>query len=225
MEKNSYLRKTFLTLIVVVASGLAVPEAFAHCDTLDGPVIAAAREALRTGDVKPVLAWVQLGDEAQLKGVFQKTLAVRKLNPEAREFADTYFFETLVRIHRAGEGAPYTGLKPAGQVEPAVAIADNAIGSGSADLLEKELSAAVHHGVQERFTKLMEKKKHAKESVDSGREYVAAYVDFVHYVERVHESAVASAHAHHGEGSTKGGVEQAPQTQAAHEHKAGHDHK
>jgi hypothetical protein len=46
---------------------------------------------------------------------FTKTLAVRKQSKEAKELADMYFFETLVRIHCAGEGAPYTGLKPVKQ--------------------------------------------------------------------------------------------------------------
>jgi len=81
----------------------------AHCDTLDGPVVGAARRALDTGNVDLVLVWVQKDDEAEVLGHFQKTLAVRKLSPQARDLADMYFFETLVRLHRAGEGAGYTG--------------------------------------------------------------------------------------------------------------------
>jgi hypothetical protein len=88
---------------------------FGHCDGMDGPVVQAAQRALAKGDVNLVLIWVQANDEAEIRKVFAKTLAVRKLNPEARELADLYFFETLVRIHRAGEGALYTGLKPAGR--------------------------------------------------------------------------------------------------------------
>ena len=84
---------------------------FAHCDGMDGPVISAAKNALDTEDINLVLFWVQKKDETELKKAFQKTMAVRKLNPEAKELADMYFFETLVRIHRAGEGEPYTGIK------------------------------------------------------------------------------------------------------------------
>ncbi len=206
------LKSVLFVSVLLIASTLNFGESFAHCDTLDGPVIAAAREALKTGDIKPVLAWVQPGDEPYMRGVFEKTIAVRKLSPEARDFADVYFFETLVRIHRAGEGAPYTGLKPAGQVEPGVAIADKAIENGSPDQLVREMNGLVAIGIQERFKKLMDRKKHANESVGAGREYVASYVEFVHYVEALHGSAVAGG-AEHG------------LAEATQDHKAVHEHK
>jgi len=97
---------------------------YAHCDTLDGPVVETAKKALASGDVTPLLKWVSADDEKMIRTAFQKTLEVRKLGPQARNLADMYFFETLVRIHRAGEGAPYTGLKPGTAVDPAVALAD-----------------------------------------------------------------------------------------------------
>lgn len=40
-----------------------------------------------------VLIWVQKKDEAEIKMAFEKTMAMRRLSPEAREFADMYFFE------------------------------------------------------------------------------------------------------------------------------------
>jgi hypothetical protein len=49
-----------------------------------------------------------------LKKRFRK-LCVRTLDLEAKALADRYFFETLVRLYRAGEGAAYKGLKPAGR--------------------------------------------------------------------------------------------------------------
>ena len=46
--------------------------------------------------------------------------------------ADLYFFETVVRVHRAGEGAAYNGLKPAGLDEgPVIPIAEKAIETAS----------------------------------------------------------------------------------------------
>ena len=102
-------------VMLFVLAGLAVllPRAvFAHCDTMDGPVVAAAKAALEKGDVTPVLKWVAKDREGEIRTAFQKTLAVRSKGPEAKELAHMYFFETLVRIHRAGEGAPYTGLQP-----------------------------------------------------------------------------------------------------------------
>jgi len=97
----------FVFIAVVVATTFVWPNrGFAHCDGLDGAVVKAAQRALDSGNVNPVLIWVQKSDEAKIRGLFEKTLAVRKLNTQARELADMYFFETLVRIHRAGEGAP-----------------------------------------------------------------------------------------------------------------------
>lgn len=95
----------------------------AHCDGMDGPVVIAAQKALAKQDVNLVLIWVQKEDEQELRDVFDQTLRIRELSAEARELADRYFFETLVRIHRAGEGAPYTGLKPAGRdLGPAIPL-------------------------------------------------------------------------------------------------------
>lgn len=178
-------------------------EAFAHCDTLDGPVVQTARMALDEGDVTPLLKWVQADDEEQIRNAFQKTLAVRAMGAEAKELADMYFFETLVRIHRAGEGAPYTGLKPGETVDPAVALADEALQSGSADELVGALTDGVAEGIRARFQQALGTQKHADESVAAGREFVRAYVNFTHYVEGLHALVEGSA-ARHGEESPEG---------------------
>jgi hypothetical protein len=107
-----------------------------------------------------------------------------------------YFFETLVRIHRAGEGAPYTGLKPGTAVDPAVALADKALESGSVDHLVNILTDATAKGIRERFHRALEAKKHAEENVAAGREFVKTYVVFTHYVEGLH-SKIKSASEHH----------------------------
>jgi len=174
------------------------PTALAHCDTLDGPVVMAAKAALEKGDVTPVLRWVKKDQEDQIKAAFKKTVAVLAKGGESKELADMYFFETLVRVHRAGEGAPYTGLKPGGQVEPAVQMADKALETGSPKELLKELSEAVHAGLHKRFVKAVEAKKQADKSVELGREFVEAYVDYVHWAE--HMFLIASGGAsHHGD--------------------------
>ncbi len=165
---------------------IANSPALAHCDTMNGPVVNTARMALEKGNVTPVLKWVKKDDEDEIKKAFEKTLKVRKEGPDAKELADMYFFETLVRVHRAGEGAPYTGLKPAGEVEPAIAEADRSIETGSVGGLTSILSGAMTKGLKERFERVMETKKHMDESVDAGREYVEAYVTFIHYAEKLH---------------------------------------
>lgn len=184
---------------------IAPQQALAHCDALDGPVIVEARQALEQGDVTPVLKWVGAADEAEIRAAFAQTLHVRQLGPAARELADRSFFETLVRVHRAGEGAPYTGLKPAGSVAPVVAMADHALEEGKIDHLAGKVAAHTEAGIRERFRHALETRKHAGDSVAAGREAVAAYVTYVHYVEGIanavhaeahHGSAAATAHQH-----------------------------
>lgn len=165
-------------------------KSLAHCDALDGPVIKAAQKALETENVNLVLIWVQQKDEAEITKAFAQTLQVRKLSPEAKQLADRYFFETLVRVHRAGEGAPYTGLKPAGlDLGPAIPAGDKALETGSAEPLLKLLADTMHNGLHETFTEAKTKKDFAKDNVKAGREYVQAYVTFIHYVEGLYEAA------------------------------------
>ena len=186
-----------LTLIFTAPGGV-----LAHCDGLDGPVVKAAQKALETGDASPVLIWVQKKDEAEIKKAFQKTLAVRKLNPQARELADMYFFETLVRVHRAGEGEPYTGLKPAGRdLGPAIPTADKALESGNVEPLLKLLTESMQTEVREKFKQALAKKKYRVGDVDAGRAYVEAYVPFVRYVEQIYEAvkSPSGGHLHHVE--------------------------
>jgi len=169
----------------------------AHCDTMNGPVVTAARQALETGNVNLVLIWVQKKDEADIRAAFEKTIAVRKLSAEAKNLADMYFFETLVRIHRAGEGVPYTGLKPAEvEVDPGIAAADKSLESGSAEELLGHLSEAVHQGIHQQFAQVMAKKKFKADDVEAGREYVKAYVEFIHYVERLYQAANTPTEGH-----------------------------
>ena len=179
---------------ILVAALLAARTAGAHCDRLDGPVVTAARTSLERSDVTPVLRWVRLEDEPEIRKAFESTLAVRKLGPQARELADNYFFETLVRVHRAGEGAPFTGIKPAGAVQPAVALADQALAQGSVDSLVREISSNIATEIRERFECALAAKKDANTSVQAGRAYVAAYVELLHYTERLHQSATTAAH-------------------------------
>jgi hypothetical protein len=178
---------------------LSITSALAHCDTMEGPVILDAKQALRKGDVTPVLKWVKKDKEDEIRAIFKKTLAVRTKGPEAKELADTYFFESLVRLHRAGEGAPYTGLKHT-PVEPIVAMSDKALKTGSIDSLLKNISSEIREGIKQRFTEALEKKKHADESVEAGREYVEAYVQYVHYVEGIY-IAITAKGEHHAQSS------------------------
>lgn len=195
--RNSKKQTTIaVILIAFMVFFLITGTVYAHCDTLNGPVVAAAKKALASGDVTPLFKWVAADDEQMIRTAFQKTLEVRKLGTQARDLADMYFFETLVRIHRAGEGAPYTGLKPGANVDPAVALADKALESGSVDKLVNILTDATAKGIRERFHQALKTKKHADESVAAGRQFVESYVIFTHYVEGLH-SVIKGASNHH----------------------------
>ncbi len=113
----TFAMASIFAIVWVVMQGTA----FAYFDTIDGPVVIEAKAALKKGDVTPVLKWVKKTREDEIKAVFKKALAAKSKGPEAQEIADRYFFETLIRLHRAGEGAPFTGLKPAGKIDPSVA--------------------------------------------------------------------------------------------------------
>lgn len=181
---------------------LAPTVALAHCDGMDGPVVKAAQKALQTGDVNLVLIWVQKNDEAEIRKAFAETMAVRKLGPEAKNLADRYFFETLVRLHRAGEGAPYTGLKPAGRdLGPAIPAADKALEDRNLEPLLKLINAAGEKGLQEHFRRALQGADFQTANVEAGRAYVKAYVEFIHYVERLYEAATKPVSGHAGEPS------------------------
>ncbi|MEW6289957.1 MAG: DUF6448 family protein [Thermodesulfobacteriota bacterium] len=199
--KTTHLFIGVFVVIILLAGAMIVPaSSFAHCDTLDGPVVATARVALEKGNITPLLKWVRPENEQEIKAAFDKTLAVRVKGPEAKELADMYFFETLVRIHRAGEGAPYTGLKPGEAIDPAVALADKALESGNVDKLVNVLTNAMANGIRERFAKAYENQGHADETVAAGREFVESYVIFTHYVEGLHGLIKGGAAHHTGEG-------------------------
>lgn len=199
-------RKGMLAAVALGAVSLlllATDYAFAHCDGLDGPVVNAARKALATNNVNHVLVWVQKENEPELRAVFQQTLAVRKLNPESQALADRHLFETVVRLHRAGEGAPYNGLQPAGRdLGSAIPAADRAVESGDIGDVEKLLIKDIRSGLTEAFEPVKARRNYDPNDLDAGRQYVKAYVEYVHFVERLHEAATRAAAGHYGEAET-----------------------
>ena len=194
-------RRRFKSIAVAAALLLATAvqaPAFAHCDGLDGPVVTAARDALEAGDPDLALIWVRPGDEAEVRAAFAETLVVRQLGPQAQALADRAFFETLVRLHRAAEGAPYTGLQPAGRdLGQAIRLADEAVASESAGDVVELLVEEVSSGVRARLETLRQRRRYARGDLAAGREYVAAYVSFIHYVEGIHTAAASAAEGHY----------------------------
>lgn len=197
------LKSISLTAVITVFLTVAITStniAMAHCDGMDGPVVTLAKEALEMGNVNLVLPWVPKDGEQEIRRAFDHTMAVRKLGSEAKHLADRFFFETLVRVHRASEGAPYTGLKPAGlDLGPAIPAADKALDTGSLEAVEKLLTNAIHKRLHEHFHDAVNHKKFDKNNVEAGRRYVEAYVPYVHYVEGLWEAASNKAKGHYPE--------------------------
>jgi hypothetical protein len=194
------IRKTAVMLAALFIS-LAPLSAQAHCDTLDGPVVKTALLALDKGDVRPVLAWVKEGHDREIQSAFAKALEARKRQPTSHEASDHRFLETLVRVHRAGEGAPFTGLKKAGEgVGAAVRAADHAVEKGSISGVEHALAEEISAGLHDRFATLNSRQPPGAD-VAAGRAWVEAYVEYVHYVEQLENLARTKAgHGHHSAG-------------------------
>ena len=168
-----------------------------HCDSLDGPVVSAARKALAARDPDIVLAYVPKDGEREVRDAYEAVVAIRDEGPAVQAIADRYFFETVVRVHRAGEGAPYTGLKPAGLDHgPLIPVAERAIDTGWPDELVALLTGRVEEEVRERFDHVMKLKSVANGNIDANRAYVEAMLDLQVWSHGLYSMTKASAHAH-----------------------------
>ena len=166
-----------------------------HCDSLDGPVVTAARDALGKENVDLILPFVKKDREPEVRAAFDLAVKARSQGPEARQVADRFFFETAVRVHRAGEGEAFTGLKPAGlDVGPVIPVAEKAIASGSPVDLIDLLTAAVRTEVIARFDAMLDAKKHASGSIDDEREYVEAMLGLEVWSHKLYGAVKAAPH-------------------------------
>ena len=183
------LYKSKITLMLFLASFIFIfsNTASAHCDSYDGPVIKDAEQALETNNVNLVLKWVTTEQEKEITTLFQKTYELRNGDKEVYEIVEKHFFETLVRLHRETEGAPYTGLKPAGTTKQIIQMTDKAIKENNLDDFLLKLNNHIDKVIREKYQKVSILNKVKDDSVEQGREYVAAYVEFTHTVEAIHD--------------------------------------
>lgn len=200
MRVNKTIKWLMGSVLAIGLTLIAPARLLAHCDGLDGPVVKAAQRALDTRNPAFALIWVQEKDEREILTAFEQTLAVRALSPQAKELADRFFFETLVRIHRAGEGAPFTGLKPAGRdLGPVIPTADKAIEEGSIEAVLKLLTEVMHDRLRDHFNEVINAKSFKTSDVTAGRAFVKSYVEFIHYVDRLYEASTTVTHGHFNE--------------------------
>lgn len=178
---------SFILLMLIFSTGIS----FAHCDTMDGPLIKDAKIALNKGNVNYVLKWVQPENENEIMEVFSLAMKVRKLNTDARDLADKYFFETVVRLHRSGEGVPFTGVKPSGTpIDEKITAADKSIETGDLSPLKNLVPKEILPELEVRFNRAMSLKNFDVNNVAEGREYIEAYVQFFKFAEGEEEEHV-----------------------------------
>jgi hypothetical protein len=194
-----------MLIAVVVAASLlfGTNAARAHCDALDGPVAKAVEKALETGNVNPVLAYAPPTAEDEIRAAFQRSRKVRGLGPDAKALADRAFMETVIRLHRAGEGAAYTGLKPAGgDYGPVIPAAEHAIETGDLTRLRAVLAEEIEHALRERLAHVRESQKASLDpataaEVPQARERVSAELGFVTFAETIRQAVLGKGAEHH----------------------------
>ncbi len=177
----------YLLIILLVTSVvffLFPQRASAHCDSYDGPTAIDGKKALETGNINYALKWILPVYEHEVNEIFDLSCKVRALNPNAQELADRYFLENLIRLHRAGEGEPFEGIKPSGTpIDEKVAAADKSIEIGNLSPLAGLVSREELHALEEKFQKVIALKNYDINDLAAARKYVEAYVNFFHLAE------------------------------------------
>lgn len=204
--KNStkkFSQRVVVLLSVILLSFVAPQIASAHCDSYDGPVIKDALKALEQNNVELVLKWVEPKYEKIITDKFNQTLKLTGNNQEVNKIIRTHFLETLVRLHREGEGASFTGLKPVGSMTPMIEMADKSLDVNDVDHVVKAVNNHLGELLRERFEHAMELSKTKDSSVEQGRAYVEAYVQYTHTLEAL-ENILHEPVSHSGDDSHAG---------------------
>jgi hypothetical protein len=186
MEKIKKIKRGTLPVLLTALIIFLSQPLSAHCDSYDGPLIKDALKALETSNISPVLKWIDEKYEPEITALFNKTVSLRGGDKEVYAIVEKHFLETLVRLHREGEGAPYTGLKPAGSASPIIVMADQAIASGEVNTLTTKLDSHLNKVLADKYNEVMEKSLKKDNSTAEGREYVKAYIEYTHFLEAIH---------------------------------------
>jgi Family of unknown function (DUF6448) len=194
--------KALSGLVIVFGLVLGGSDARAHCDSVDGPVAKAIQKALETGNINLVLPYAPVSAEAELKATFAEAREVRALGPDARKLADRSFMETAIRLHRAGEGAGFTGLKPAGiDYGPMIPAAERSLETGDLQSIKIALLEEIDHVLGERLAHIRELRKVSTEpanytDVAGARERISAELGFITFAEGLRQAVLGKTPAH-----------------------------
>lgn len=193
------MRRFSMTSALLGSILIAPATAQAHCDSIGGPVATTALKALDTNNINVILPYVPVSAEPEMTAAFEQVMAVRTQGPDSKALANRYFMETAVRLHRAGENAPYTGLKPAGtDFGPAIPAAEEALNSGQIEPLIALLSQEMRHGLTERFEHVTASKETKEPTsaagVPAARERVSEELRFIGYVEGIYLATKGEGH-------------------------------
>ena len=180
-----FMKKSLLGVVAAVGIMLIAPlSASAHCDTMDGPTVKDGRKAMETNNINYAMKWVQPKYEKEIEQIFELSMKVKDLSPDAKELAEKYFFENLVRLHRTGENAPFGGLKPSGTpIDEKLLAADKSIDVGNLSPLKNMIEKEKMPELKEKFKKVMALKNFDVNNLEAGREYIEAYVKFFKFAE------------------------------------------
>ncbi len=197
MLSTKSLKSFFVLSLIAMVSVLSIQPVSAHCDSFDGPALIDAAKALETNNVELIKKWILAEDEAVVVPLFHKTYSLKNGDAEVYEIVKTHFYETFIRLHREMEGATFTGLKPAGTTAHITVMSDKALETGDFSGLLTALNRHVNQQLTEKYEKAAALYRVKDRSVEEGRQYVAAYVDYTHAVEAVHDILEAGGHHHH----------------------------
>ena len=195
--KTKKITTLFVSALLFIAGTMPVS---AHCDSYDGPTVKDARTALETNNVKLILKWITPEQENEVIPLFNKTYSLKSGDKEIYAIVEKHLLETLVRLHRETEGAPFTGLKPAGTTKQIIKMSDQAISERNIDAFLAKFNNHIGKVIREKFARVEMLDKVKNESPEKGREFVKAYVDYTHTIEAIHDIIVpeggSSVHKH-----------------------------
>lgn len=162
-----------------------------HCDTLDGPLVLAAIRALEDNNVNIILPWAPKEAEEEITNAFNLSTKIRNNDNITKKVADRWFFETVVRLHREGEGAHFTGLKPEGlDTGPVIPLTEECYELKDTKKVIEYLQQTVQLDIEKRFNRVIDTSNYDVNDVTAGREHINALLDYMTHSHKLYKSMI-----------------------------------